>query len=91
MSKLTKTPVLAGRAEDRPQPLAARPGWCLSGSMGSNWLYSADSLTDTLTRGSGPWSSRSMQVDGRPGVDLAAQAVDQLEVLVAATRRPPSR
>ena len=51
--------VLPGGAEDGPQTRANRR-LVPSGSIGSNWLYRADSLTETLTRGKGPCSSRSI-------------------------------
>ena len=37
-------------------------------------------MTETLTRGSGPCSSRSMRSIGRPGVDAPAEAVDEFEI-----------
>ena len=67
MSMLTKTRrSRAARRIGRSRSHTARleP----SGSMASNWLYRADNLTDTLTRGNGPWSSRSMR-------SLAGQAL----------------
>ena len=59
MSKLTNAPVcLASASIGRSLRQTARE--VPSGSIGSNWLKSADSFTDTFTRGIGPRSSRSI-------------------------------
>ena len=89
MSKLTKARVAGppgGSAAAGRTPPALVP----SGSIGSNWLYSADSLTETLTRGRGPWSSRSIRsMAGQALTSGSARRSDR--GTVACVVAPPSR
>ena len=78
MSTLTNAP--SSRAVRRiGRSRSAHAGVVASASIGSNWVVRLDSLSERLTRGIGPWSSRSIRGISGAACQRAGQAADQVE------------